>query len=255
MRCLKSLRHGFTLGTNSFPPDSKRPRGERGSVGGWSHGSTSRNIAFLRSVDETLLTGHALALTLTVRDCPPDSDSWHKVRLFAGETAPPCWKVLLIILHRPCSHTDLANSFAGETAPPCWKVLLIILHRPCSHTDLANSFAGETAPPCWKVLLIILHRPCSHTDLANSFAGETAPPCWKVLLIILHRPCSGSALAKCGAGETAPPCWKVLLIILHRPCSGSALAKCGAGPAATPYIADCEASKSATACPALAARS
>lgn len=46
MRVFKLYRHGFTLGTNSFAPGSKRPRGERGSVGGWSHGSTSRNIAF-----------------------------------------------------------------------------------------------------------------------------------------------------------------------------------------------------------------
>lgn len=80
MRCLKSFRHGFTLGTNCYEPGAKRPRGDRSTVGGWSHGSTSRNIAFLRSIDEAKLTGHALALTLTVRDCPDTSDDWHKVR-------------------------------------------------------------------------------------------------------------------------------------------------------------------------------
>lgn len=80
MRIIKSYRHGFTLGTNSFEPSAKRPRGDRGHVGGWSHGSTSRNIAFLRSIDETLLDGVGFALTLTVRDCPPTSDHWHKIR-------------------------------------------------------------------------------------------------------------------------------------------------------------------------------
>lgn len=80
MRVFKLYRHGFTLGTNSYEPGAKRPRGERGSVGGWSHGSTSRNIGFLRSIDETGLTGVGLALTLTVRDCPPSSDVWHRIR-------------------------------------------------------------------------------------------------------------------------------------------------------------------------------
>ena len=80
MRIVKSYRHGFTLGTNCYEPSAKRPRGERSTIGGWSHGSTSRNIAFLRSIDETALTGSGLALTLTVRDCPPSSDDWHKIR-------------------------------------------------------------------------------------------------------------------------------------------------------------------------------
>lgn len=80
MRVIKLYRHGFTMGTNSFEPGAKRPRGERGLVGGWSHGSTSRNIAFLRSIDESLLTGAGLALTLTVRDCPDTSDEWHSIR-------------------------------------------------------------------------------------------------------------------------------------------------------------------------------
>lgn len=80
MRLIKLYKHGFTLGTNSYEAGAKRPRGERGHVGGWSHGSTSRNIAFLRSIDEKLLTGTAVAITLTVKDCPETSDDWHKLR-------------------------------------------------------------------------------------------------------------------------------------------------------------------------------
>lgn len=80
MRIFKVYRHGFTLGTNSYEPGAKRPRGERGLIGGWSHGATARNIAFLRSIDETALTGDGLALTLTVKICPETSDDWHRLR-------------------------------------------------------------------------------------------------------------------------------------------------------------------------------
>lgn len=84
MRVIKLYRHGFTMGTP--PATSTHKRAERSSVSGWSVGATRRNIAFLRSIDETkvnLLNGSELiplAITLTVRDCPATSDEWHKVR-------------------------------------------------------------------------------------------------------------------------------------------------------------------------------
>jgi hypothetical protein len=49
-------------------------------VAGWSEASTRRNTRFLYSVDERELTGRGLALSLTVRDCPPTSDDWHAMR-------------------------------------------------------------------------------------------------------------------------------------------------------------------------------
>jgi len=48
----------------------KRRGGPRGKVTGWSPGAARRNTAFLRSVDEKTLTGHGIALTFTMRDCP-----------------------------------------------------------------------------------------------------------------------------------------------------------------------------------------
>lgn len=54
--------------------------GLRGEVGGWSIKATRRNTDFLRSIDERKLTGAGVALTLTVRDCPPTSDDWHRLR-------------------------------------------------------------------------------------------------------------------------------------------------------------------------------
>jgi len=85
MRTLTFYRHGITMGTPPSRNDHlRKPRGE---VGGWSSGSTRRNIAFLRSVDpDTLICTsdgellHGFAFTLTLRDCPPTSDDWHRLR-------------------------------------------------------------------------------------------------------------------------------------------------------------------------------
>ena len=67
MRTLKLYRHGFTMASIGY---QSRRGGPRGKVTGWSPGAARRNTAFLRSVDETTLTGHGIALTLTMKDCP-----------------------------------------------------------------------------------------------------------------------------------------------------------------------------------------
>lgn len=58
---------------------NSHPRAKRGEVGGWSIGATRRNTEFLYSIREDLLTGKGLAVTLTLRDCPPDSLAWHRM--------------------------------------------------------------------------------------------------------------------------------------------------------------------------------
>lgn len=85
MRVIQLYRHGFTMGTP--PATSPHLRAPRSTVSGWSHGATRRNIAFLRSIDETKVVYDsdgkqliALAVTLTLRDCPPTSDDFHRVR-------------------------------------------------------------------------------------------------------------------------------------------------------------------------------
>lgn len=52
----------------------------RGDIQGWSEGATRRNTEFLMSVRTDQLTGAGVALTLTLRDCPPTADDWHKLR-------------------------------------------------------------------------------------------------------------------------------------------------------------------------------
>ena len=85
MRTLKLYLHGLTMGTP--PKNNAHQRAKRGQVGGWSAAATRRNVAFLRSVQPDTLTATpegvplvGFAGTFTLRDCPPDSDTWHKLR-------------------------------------------------------------------------------------------------------------------------------------------------------------------------------
>lgn len=55
-------------------------RAKRGECEGWTYSSTRSNTRFLYSVDESGLHGTGMALTLTLRDCPPSHDDWHKMR-------------------------------------------------------------------------------------------------------------------------------------------------------------------------------
>lgn len=69
------------------PGHSPHLRALRGDAAGWSAGATRRNLAFLRSVepDSLAFTSQGqrllgLALTLTLLECPPTPEDWHKLR-------------------------------------------------------------------------------------------------------------------------------------------------------------------------------
>ncbi len=70
--------HGFTGGV--APMKNDHLRALRAEVGGWSEGATRRNTRFLYSIREQELTGTGYAITLTIRDCPPDAAAWHRLR-------------------------------------------------------------------------------------------------------------------------------------------------------------------------------
>ncbi len=71
-------RHGVTGGVPPMKNDHQRvPRGE---VAGWSPSAARRNTQFLYSVQEDQLDGCGYAVTLTLRDCPPDSETWRGLR-------------------------------------------------------------------------------------------------------------------------------------------------------------------------------
>ena len=71
-------RHGGKGGVAPARNDHRRMK--RGQVEGWSVGAARRNSEFLMSVREDQLTGAGCAITLTLRDCPPTADDWHRVR-------------------------------------------------------------------------------------------------------------------------------------------------------------------------------
>lgn len=85
MRTITLYRHGVSMGTPTSNPNKTPPK--RGEVQGWSTSATRRNIAFLRSVDENAIQCtedgellQAVALTLTVKDCPETHADWHATR-------------------------------------------------------------------------------------------------------------------------------------------------------------------------------
>lgn len=83
-RIIKLNLHGVTAGTP--PPPSNHVRGEKNELSGWSARSSRSNVAFLRSVDFKGLVDDqgedldGIALTLTVKDCPPSHEHWKKLR-------------------------------------------------------------------------------------------------------------------------------------------------------------------------------
>jgi len=75
---IKVYRHGLTAGV--IPSKLKAQTAVRGDCKGWSLDSSRGNTRFLFSVREDLLTGFAVACSLTIRDCPPTHEDWSKVR-------------------------------------------------------------------------------------------------------------------------------------------------------------------------------
>lgn len=77
MPVLKLYEHGTTAGV--APRNNNHERSKRGKVCGWSQRSIRANTQFLYSVRSSGLTGHGMALTLTLRDCPPSHSEWARM--------------------------------------------------------------------------------------------------------------------------------------------------------------------------------
>lgn len=78
MPVVTAYRHGVTAGIPPTP--SNHHRAKRAACAGWTPRSTRGNLAFLRSVRVESLDGMGYAITLTLRDCPPTSDDWKRLR-------------------------------------------------------------------------------------------------------------------------------------------------------------------------------
>ena len=81
MPVVTSYLNGSTAGTP--PGKNDHVRAKRGVVNGWSAAAVRRHTKWLYSVDHEALNGHGeigFALTLTLRNCPPTSDEFHRLR-------------------------------------------------------------------------------------------------------------------------------------------------------------------------------
>lgn len=73
----KLYLNGLTMGAGG---NQNPVGGKRGTVSGWSVASVRRHTRWLYSVDTENLTGYGWSITLTLRDCPPDSEAWTRLR-------------------------------------------------------------------------------------------------------------------------------------------------------------------------------
>jgi hypothetical protein len=60
-------------GRNLTPP-------KRGKITGWTPAAVRRHTRWLYGIEAPALTGHGYALSLTVKDTPPDAIAWHRAR-------------------------------------------------------------------------------------------------------------------------------------------------------------------------------
>lgn len=70
--------NGMTLGTPPPPRDHSQDA-KRGRIVGWTPDAVRRHKKWLYGVQAPELDGLGLAFTLTLRDCPPDAESWSRV--------------------------------------------------------------------------------------------------------------------------------------------------------------------------------
>ena len=80
MPTVRAYPLGLSVYVPSPPARPDAARGKRQAITGWSPGAASRHRAWLQSVDPAELDGHGYAVTLTLRDTPPDAVTWHAMR-------------------------------------------------------------------------------------------------------------------------------------------------------------------------------
>lgn len=72
MATFKAYPNGATMGVGNPAPKG----GPRGRITGWSPAAVRRHKRWLYSVEAPHLAGVGDAVTLTLRDCPPDAAAW-----------------------------------------------------------------------------------------------------------------------------------------------------------------------------------
>ena len=75
---VKLYPNGLTVGVP--PTGGPKSRGARTACEGWSHQSVRSNMLFLMSVRWDRLPAGGWSVSLSVLDCPPTPEDWHKAR-------------------------------------------------------------------------------------------------------------------------------------------------------------------------------
>lgn len=79
MAVINILPNGSTSGNPNFAGNPNPPK--RSDTTGWNFQVSRRLRKWLFSIPVDSLTGHGVAFTLTVRDCPQSSDDWSDIRI------------------------------------------------------------------------------------------------------------------------------------------------------------------------------
>lgn len=72
-----AYQNGATAGVSG---DHVRTPGKRTAIKGWTASAVRRHTRWLYSIDAPALDASGFAVTLTVRDCPPDAAAWDATR-------------------------------------------------------------------------------------------------------------------------------------------------------------------------------
>jgi hypothetical protein len=141
MATLQAYENGLSMG---WPGIGHAPGTDvrRGCVEGWSAGAVRRHTAWLRSVDTKQLDGQGVAVTLTVRECPPMSDDWTRLVKVLQQRLRRAgllrWHWVVEWQRRGVPHLHLAVYAASEWVPPGWGKSPI--------TDIMSTPEEPTAP-------------------------------------------------------------------------------------------------------------
>lgn len=121
MPTVRAYPLGLSVYVPSPPARPDAARGKRQAITGWSPGAASRHRAWLQSVDPAELDGHGYAVTLTLRDTPPDAVTWHAMRKAWWErmkrTGAVRWHWVVEWQRRGAPHLHAAVYWLEELTP------------------------------------------------------------------------------------------------------------------------------------------
>lgn len=144
MATFKAYPNGATMGTGNPAPVG----GPRGAVTGWSAASVRRHKRWLYSVEAPGLTGSGAAVTLTLRDIPPDHEAWAAVlkRLFQRlrDSNMTRWHWVVEWQRRGAPHVHLAV-YSDDLDPDAIGAVVIAHWRALTAKPYGSAARGQTS--------------------------------------------------------------------------------------------------------------